>query len=269
MIPSLLALARQKNWCRRNSVTRAEAHTLTDDVRGALFALADLARQHGAQELLLGHPNSAHYGFSANDRCYRGSLDSRVCEELARYLTHRRTAHVAPPSAQDLELCLGIMDLSRSVFFISWPVKSVPTDFPSRDSQIAPRDIAHILVLEDELDVATLIAREIERAGFSVTFCTAIEEAESKLENTPHPFDLIVSDLHTPGGNGMQLFRRLRAKGCSLPIIVLTSETDPTMMRDVIDCGIDAYLWKGSPPELLQAWIRNLTDPTRARRFNV
>ena len=232
-----------------------------------LFALATAAQRQGAHELFIGHPTASRYGFSAAGAHYEGAVDTRVVTTLREVLTPQKRAILRAHDRNDRALALGVMDLAQSVIYLSWPCHPTRQGIP-RKPPPSP-SVARILVLEDERQIASLISARLRRAGFDVVTCMSTAEARRALAAPESSFDLLLSDLHLPERNGRQFFRELRAANNQLPIIVLTSECDPTEMRASIDSGIDAYLWKGSEPELLFAWIRNLTNPERLRRFNV
>ena len=232
-----------------------------------LFALATAAQRQGAQELFIGYPTATRYGFNADGAHYEGAVDTRVLTELRQVLTPQRRAILRAHDRSNRALTLGVTDLTRSVIYLSWPCPAARQITPRKSPP--PPSAARILVIEDERQIAALISARLRRAGFDVVSCGGTAEARRALAAPGSSFDLLLSDLHLPGCNGKEFFRELRAGHNHLPIIVLTSECDPTEMRAAIDSGIDAYLWKGSEPELLLAWIRNLTNPERIRRFNV
>lgn len=233
-----------------------------------LFELAAVAQGRGAFELFIGHPSTNRYQFCAHGESYEGVLDSSVVAHLRSVLAPQRRATLRPYRTGLRNLTLGLVDLTSSIVYISW--RSAPsTRCTTLRASPPPARLGRILVLEDESQIAALISSRISRAGFDVVSCTTPADAGRILTESNPPFDLLISDLHLRDYDGRSFFKELRANGHQLPIIVLTAECDPAEMRTTIDSGIDAYLWKGSETELLLAWIRNLTNPDRARRFNV
>lgn len=82
---------------------------------------------------------------------------------------------------------------------------------PPPDSKVRP---AHILLVEDNVDTLRLLSRLLERSGYRVACATRIAEAMQEVEaarKAGWPFDLLISDLGLPDGDGRELMRQLRA----------------------------------------------------------
>jgi len=78
-----------------------------------------------------------------------------------------------------------------------------------------------ILVVDDELDTRTLIADVLEEEGYDVRTCATAEQALALLDQ--EPFDLILSDIKMPGIDGIELLRRVRARGLDTFVILITA----------------------------------------------
>src|SRR5258708_11203653 len=76
-----------------------------------------------------------------------------------------------------------------------------------------------ILIVEDEADVAELVAHHLQRAGFSVEGETDGLSALSSIKNNPPP--LIVLDLMLPQMSALDLCRAVKPKACTREIVVL------------------------------------------------
>lgn len=88
--------------------------------------------------------------------------------------------------------------------------------------------------------------------------CRTFEQAETFLAAySPGAFDCLITDLRMPGMSGMGLIRALRARGSSLPVIVITSSTQVESRSEAIAGGAFAYLTKPVSEELL---IQNLKE---------
>src|SRR4029079_4001772 len=61
---------------------------------------------------------------------------------------------------------------------------------------------------------------------------------------SPRRFDCLVTDLHLPGISGVDLQRRLKELGSSIPVIVITSSLDPLSRSRSMQEGAFAYLTK-------------------------
>ena len=115
---------------------------------------------------------------------------------------------------------------------------------------------ANILVVEDEDALATLLQYNLEKEGYRVTLAGDGEEAMTlAAEQTP---DLVVLDWMLPKVSGIEVCRRLRARGetRNLPIIMLTARGEETDRIRGLDTGADDYVVKPISMTELAARIR-------------
>ncbi len=117
---------------------------------------------------------------------------------------------------------------------------------------------AHILVIEDDMDIQTLLEYNLQQAGYSVSLASDGEEGLMVArETTP---DMILLDWMMPLMSGIEVLRRLRAKPqtAEIPIIMLTAKADETDRLRGLDDGADDYVVKPFSPAELIARIRAL-----------
>ncbi|WP_158525326.1 response regulator [Glaciecola sp. KUL10] len=107
----------------------------------------------------------------------------------------------------------------------------------------------HILVVEDELEVAKSICIFLRNAGFRVSHLERGDEVELFYEQ--HQVSLIVLDVMLPGLDGMEVCRRIRTKS-DVPIFILTACSDESQRLSGLKLGADDYICKPfSAPELV------------------
>ena len=127
----------------------------------------------------------------------------------------------------------------------------------------APR----ILVVEDESDLALLLAYNLEAEGYVVESVERGDEAELRLaENAP---DLVILDWMLPGVSGLEICRRLRARETTrtLPVIMVTARGEEAERVRGLSVGADDYVVKPfSIPELM-ARVRALLRRSRPERI--
>ncbi|WP_134725173.1 response regulator [Paracoccus luteus] len=108
---------------------------------------------------------------------------------------------------------------------------------------------AHILVVDDDERIRTLLRRFLMRNGFFVT--TARDAAQARRLLSGLEFDLIVLDVMMPGEDGFSLTRDLRKRSLT-PILLLTARGETDDRITGLESGADDYLPKPfEPRELL------------------
>lgn len=113
----------------------------------------------------------------------------------------------------------------------------------------------HILIVEDERDLADLIAYNLEKAGYATSVANAGRRALEVVEQTPP--DLIILDLMLPELSGTEIATRLRAapRSASIPIIMLTAKTSEAEQLTGLALGADDYITKPCSMKVLVARV--------------
>jgi two-component system, OmpR family, copper resistance phosphate regulon response regulator CusR len=114
-----------------------------------------------------------------------------------------------------------------------------------------------VLVVEDDIRLANIVARGLTEAGYAVDNAYDGEEAEYMAENTP--YNIIVLDLMLPRKDGLQVCRDLRTKKINTPILMLTAKDTIDDRISGLDSGADDYLVKPFAFSELAARIRALS----------
>lgn len=113
-----------------------------------------------------------------------------------------------------------------------------------------------ILVVEDEKKIATFVQRGLKECGFVVdVVCNGDEALEVILA---HYFDAVVLDVMLPGRDGLSILRGLRARGNSVPVLVLTARGEIAEKVEGLNLGADDYLAKPFSIDELVARVRAL-----------
>ena len=118
--------------------------------------------------------------------------------------------------------------------------------------------MSHILVVEDEEHLAFGIKFNLEAEGYEVSVAGDGPTALDVVARAAPPIDLLVLDLMLPGMSGYAVCESLRARGDTLPVVMLTART---LVEDRIrgfDSGADVYLQKPFDLEELLSVIRSL-----------
>ena len=115
-----------------------------------------------------------------------------------------------------------------------------------------------VLVVEDDPDIADLVARYLEKAGYTATRVSSGRDAlDAVRAKAP---DLIVLDVMLPHVDGLEVCRLLRANDhtASIPIIMLTARAEESERIVGLEMGADDYLAKPFSPNELVARVRAL-----------
>ncbi|GAL84157.1 transcriptional regulator [Sporocytophaga myxococcoides] len=99
-----------------------------------------------------------------------------------------------------------------------------------------------ILIIEDEVNVASFIMRGFQEEGHSASI--AMDGATGLQMMTDHTFDLVILDLMLPGINGMEICRRIREDNTDVPIIMLTALGTTENVVSGLNAGADDYMIK-------------------------
>lgn len=117
---------------------------------------------------------------------------------------------------------------------------------------------AHILVVDDDPDVLSLIRYILEQKGYRVE--TAVEGHDALRRASVDVPDLMVVDLMMPGMDGVELCRRIRQDVHlrETPILILTALSNEVSEIESLDAGADDYVTKPIAPKLFLSHVRAL-----------
>ena len=115
-----------------------------------------------------------------------------------------------------------------------------------------------ILIAEDDQVLADGLLRTLRSSGAAVDHVANGSEADTALM-TNTEFDLLILDLGLPRMNGLEVLRRLRARGSALPVLILTAADSVDERVTGLDLGADDYMAKPFSLLELEARVRALS----------
>jgi two-component system response regulator MprA len=115
-----------------------------------------------------------------------------------------------------------------------------------------------ILVVDDDQAVRDSLRRALSLQGYGVELAADGFEALEMLANDGSAVELLVVDVLMPGLDGLEVTRRLRAEGNTLPILMLTARDQVSDRVAGLEAGADDYLVKPFALEELVARVRAL-----------
>ena len=119
--------------------------------------------------------------------------------------------------------------------------------------------IAHILVVDDDDGIRSLVKKYLNENNFLVTTANNAENASEKIKVIK--FDLIILDIMMPGKSGLEFIQDHKNK-LDTPIILLTAKGEASERIQGLEVGADDYLPKPFEPKELILRIRNILNKT-------
>jgi len=120
--------------------------------------------------------------------------------------------------------------------------------------------VAHILVVDDDEGIRSLIKQYLNENNFLVTTSDSAENAEEKISIIK--FDLIVLDVMMTGKSGLDFIKQNKSK-IDTPIILLTAKGEAENRVEGLEIGADDYLPKPFEPKELTLRIKNILNKTK------
>ena len=122
--------------------------------------------------------------------------------------------------------------------------------------------IAHILVVDDDDGIRTLVKKYLNENNYLVTTAIDAEDASKKIKIIK--FDLIILDIMMPGKSGLE-FIQDHKKHLETPIVLLTAKGEANERVEGLEVGADDYLPKPFEPKELILRIQNIINKTKIR----
>lgn len=113
-----------------------------------------------------------------------------------------------------------------------------------------------VLVVDDDLELATLLQRGLQTAGYAVEVAPTGSEALRRIAE--NEYDAVLLDFVLPGMSGLEVCRRLRSRRYWVPILMLTGRDAVADRVAGLDVGADDYMIKPFSFDELTARIRAL-----------
>jgi DNA-binding response OmpR family regulator len=126
--------------------------------------------------------------------------------------------------------------------------------------------IARILIVDDDPYFLRVLGRILTGENFQVkTAEGAVEAAQILQENS---FDLVISDLRLPDGDGLSILQEIRKSGSEIPVVILTAYGEVDSYLEAMNAGATEYLNKPVKSEELLAVVRSCLRPRASARGN-
>ncbi len=115
-----------------------------------------------------------------------------------------------------------------------------------------------ILVVDDELDMATSYARLLRRQGYGVVCVGSLAAGLRAMES--QPFRLVIADLRLPDGDGLDVVRAARALPAPVPVIVATVLGSRETRKAAMAAGATAFIAKPFSTESFSSLVSQVLE---------
>jgi two-component system OmpR family response regulator len=118
----------------------------------------------------------------------------------------------------------------------------------------------NILIVEDDPTLADGLCRALSESGFDATKAGTLGYAKAAMINKG--FDLLILDLGLPDGDGLELLQSIRARGYTMPVLILTARHSINDRVEGLKAGADDFLIKPFDLRELEARVQALLRRT-------
>jgi DNA-binding NtrC family response regulator len=132
---------------------------------------------------------------------------------------------------------------------------------PEPAAAAAGQPSARILVVDDDLSVAQVIAHMAEELGHATSIAGSVDEALSRLAQAS--FDVVLTDLSMPGRSGLDLLKHVQTESPEIPVVLITGKGAIDTAMEAIKGGAYDYLAKPPQLEMLGALLRRAIEKKR------
>jgi two-component system response regulator QseB len=124
-----------------------------------------------------------------------------------------------------------------------------------------------VLIAEDDPMIGAAVRDRLRAQGFAADWVQDGREAEAALAGDVH--DVLLLDLGLPGREGLAVLRRLRARGSTLPVVIVTARDAVDDRVSGLDAGADDYVVKPFDLKELEARLRAVLRRRAGRASSV
>lgn len=124
-------------------------------------------------------------------------------------------------------------------------------------------EVLHVLLVDDEPDLAAMLKRQIKTLGYHVTAHTSSLEALATFRENPAHFDLLVTDNTMPKMTGLALTKEVLRERPDLPVLLISGLAEVSDPKTLLDLGISKVLPKPHSAGALRSALEELLPPQR------
>jgi PAS domain S-box-containing protein len=133
-------------------------------------------------------------------------------------------------------------------------------DNPGEAAAAAARAPRHVLYVDDDETVMTLMLALLERQGLRATGHRDAAAALDAVRSAPHGFDLVITDFNMPARTGLDLAADLVRIRADLPVVILSGYVSDSVRAEAGKLGVRRVVSKGGSVDELNGLVRRLLD---------
>lgn len=120
-----------------------------------------------------------------------------------------------------------------------------------------------ILVVDDFSSIREFVCETLQRKGYQTVGASNEKDALAKLSDNNLNIDLVLSDYNMPDGTGYELLTKIKKNPhvANVPVVFLTTESDPEKMRKAREAGLNAWIKKPYRAETFFSIIEKAIKP--------
>jgi two-component system chemotaxis response regulator CheY len=138
-----------------------------------------------------------------------------------------------------------------------------PTTSSAHPDQSISKTVKRVLVIDDSTAVRQLVQTILGSAGYEIFEAHDGLDGLDKLRSVPN-LDLALCDVNMPRMNGLEMVLEAQRSGLTVPILMLTTEGQPSMIRDARKAGAKGWIVKPVKPELLLIAVEKIVGAKAA-----
>ncbi len=226
----------------RNGLTKLGYEVLTEN-----FGVDDL------RQMMNDAPDYIVVNLTANKKETLKNLTALRMEFPTFYPKMLALVERLEPDDREKALNAGIADFVPATAAVTNIVNYISSILDSMNREQAGK----ILLVDDSPTVLRLTSFYLEEDGYESLLASSAEEALAILEQTEP--DLVLSDIHMPGMDGIELCRRIKLnpQTRNVPVVIITTSKEIARLKDALDSGASDYIVKPFQQEELLARVRS------------
>jgi two-component system chemotaxis response regulator CheY len=116
-----------------------------------------------------------------------------------------------------------------------------------------------ILVVDDFSSIRDFVCEILHKKGYMTIGASNGNEAFKLLTDNEHEVNLVLTDYNMPGCTGFELLKKIKSNAdiSKIPVIFLTTESNPEKMKSAKDAGLNAWIKKPYRAETFFSQIEN------------